>query len=62
MSEEGSENNILKGDEEVGGEEIFERNKKDYNEENACGNDDSRYGHGVGRTYSNIVGKHEFKW
>jgi hypothetical protein len=62
MSEEGSEKNILKGDEEVGGEENFERNKEDYNERNARGNDDSRYGHGVGGTYSNIVGKHQSKW
>ncbi len=31
MSEEGSEKNIVEGDEEVGGEENFEQNKEDYN-------------------------------
>jgi hypothetical protein len=57
MSKEGSENNIVEGDEEVGGEENFERNKEDYNKGNACGNDDTVHGHGVKRINSNIVGR-----
>jgi hypothetical protein len=31
MSKEGNEENIMDGDEEVGGKENFERNKEDYN-------------------------------
>ncbi len=52
----------MEGDEEVGGKENFEQNKEDYNQGNACGNDDAVYGHGVGGTNSNIVGKHQFEW
>jgi hypothetical protein len=37
----------VKSDHEVGGEENFEQNKKDYNQGNACGNDDAVYSHGV---------------
>jgi len=58
MSEEGSEKNIVEGDEEVGGEENFERNKEDYNKGNARGNDDTLHGHGVRSINSNIVGRH----
>jgi hypothetical protein len=31
MSQEGSEENIAKGDEEGGSKEYFEQNKEDYN-------------------------------
>ncbi len=31
MNEERNEENIVAGDEEVGGEEIFEQNEEDYN-------------------------------
>jgi hypothetical protein len=31
MNKEGSEKNIVKGDEEVSSEETFEQNKEDYN-------------------------------
>jgi hypothetical protein len=37
----------VKSDQEVSGEENFEQNKENYNQENACGNDDAVYGHGV---------------
>jgi hypothetical protein len=62
MNEERSEENIVKGDEEVGGEENFEWNKEDYNQGNARGNDDVMYGHSVRGTNSNIVGRCQFKW
>ncbi len=62
MSEEGNENNIVEINEEVGGEEIFEWNDKNYNQGNACGNSDEVYGHGVRGTNSNIIGKCQFKW
>jgi hypothetical protein len=38
----------VEGNHEVSGEENFEQNKEDYNQGNACGNDDAMYGHGVG--------------
>ncbi len=53
---------MRKGDEEVGGEESFERNKEDYNQGNECGNDDTMHGHGVRGSNSNIAGKCRFKW
>lgn len=59
---EGREKNIAEGDHEVGGEEKFEQNKKDYNLGNACGNDDVVYGHGVRGTNSNIVGRRQYEW
>jgi hypothetical protein len=62
MSEEGSEENIAEGDKEVGNEENFERNKEDYNQGNACMNDDVVHGHGVRGNNSNILGKHWFEW
>jgi hypothetical protein len=40
INEEGNEENIEEGDEKVGGEENFERNK-DYSQGNAHGNDDT---------------------
>ncbi|CAM6051575.1 unnamed protein product [Sphagnum compactum] len=45
LNEEGSEENIVEGDEEVGGEESFEQNKEDYNQRNAHENDDTMHGH-----------------
>ncbi len=62
MNEKGSENNIMEGDEEVGGEENFEWNKEDYNHRIAHGNNDAMYGHGVRRTNSNIAGRCWFEW
>ncbi len=62
MSKERSEENIVKGDEEVGGEENFEQNKEDYNQGNAHENDDAMHGHGVKRTNSNIMGRRRFEW
>jgi hypothetical protein len=53
---------LRKGDEEVGGEENFERNKEDYNQRNECGNDDTMHGHGVRGSNSNIAGRCRFKW
>ncbi len=40
MSEEGSQKNIVEGDEKVSSKEKLERNKDDYNQGNACLNDD----------------------
>ncbi len=48
---------LWKGDEEVGGEENFEQNKEDYNQGNACGDDDTMHGNGVRGSNSNIVGR-----
>jgi hypothetical protein len=48
MNEEGSERNIVEGDEEVRGKENFERNAQE--------SDDAMYGHGIRGTNSNIVG------
>jgi hypothetical protein len=62
MNEEGSEENIVEGDEKVGGEENCEWNKKDYNKGNARGNVDAVHGHGVKRINSNIMGRHWFEW
>ncbi len=62
MNKEGSEENIVEGDEEVGVEENFERNDEDYNQGNARGNDDIVYGHGVRGTNSNIMGRCKFEW
>ncbi len=47
MSEEGSEENIMEGNEEVGSEENFEWNKEDYNQGNAHMNVDVVHGRGV---------------
>ncbi len=57
MSEKRNEKNIMEGDEEVGSKENFERNKEDYNQGNACKNDDVVHGHGVRGIISNILGK-----
>jgi hypothetical protein len=47
---------------EVGGEEKIEQNKEDYNQGNACGNDDAMYGHGVRGTNSNLVRRGQYEW
>ncbi len=52
----------MEGDEEVGAEQNFEQNDKDYNHGNAHGNDDAMYGHCVKGTNSNIVGRGGFEW
>jgi hypothetical protein len=54
--------NIVENNEEVGVKESFEQNKEDYRQGNAYGNDDAMHGHGVRRSNSNIVGRHQFKW
>jgi hypothetical protein len=62
LNEEGSEENIVEGDEEVGGEESFEQNKEDYNHRNAHESDDAMHGHGVRGTNSNIMGRRRSEW
>jgi hypothetical protein len=62
MSEEGNEENIPKGDKEVGSEENFEQNEEDYNQGNAHMNDDVLDGHGVRGENSNILGRCWFEW
>ncbi len=57
MNKERSEENIVKGDEKVGGEENFEQNKQDSNQGSAHENNDAMHGHGVKRTNSNIMGR-----
>jgi hypothetical protein len=58
MNEKGSEKNITKGDEEVGSKQ----NKEDYNQGNACVNDDVMHGHGVRGKISNILQIRRFEW
>jgi hypothetical protein len=62
MSEERNEKNITEGDEEVGNKENFDWNKEDYNQGNACVNDDIVHGHGVRRKHLNILGRCRSKW
>jgi len=62
MNKGRSEKNIVKGDEEVGGEENFQWNKEDYNQGNARGNDDIVYGHGVKGTNSNTTRRCQYEW
>ncbi len=62
MSKEGNEKNIAKNDKKVGSKENFERNKEDYNQGNACMNDDVVHGHGVKGRNSYILGRHWFEW
>jgi hypothetical protein len=52
----------MENDEEVDDEENFERNKEDYNQRNAHGNDDAMYGHGVRGTNSNIARRCRSEW
>jgi hypothetical protein len=62
MNEERNEENIVEGDEKVGNKENFERNKDDFNQGNACVNDDIVHDHGVRGKNSNILGRRQFKW
>jgi hypothetical protein len=55
ISEEGIEEDIAEGDEEVSVE-------KDYYQGNVSGNDDAIHGNGVRGTNSNIVGRCRFEW
>lgn len=57
MNEERNEENITEGDEEVGNKENFDRNKEDYNQGNACVNDDIVHGHGCEREKFKYSGK-----
>jgi len=53
---------ILRKDEEVGSKENFEQNNEDYNQGNACVNDDVMHGHGVKGRISNILGRCRSEW
>jgi hypothetical protein len=61
INEEGCEEDIVEGNEEISAEENLEQNEKDYYQGNTCGND-AIYGDGTKGTNSNIVGRHKFKW
>jgi len=62
MNEEGNEENIAENNEEVGVKENFDQNKEDYRQGNAYGTNDVVHGHGVRRSNSNIMGRHQSKW
>ncbi len=62
ISEEGIEEDIVEGDDEVSVGKNLERNEKDYYQGNVHGNDDAIYSNGVRGTHSNIVGRCRFEW
>ncbi len=62
VSKEKIGENIVESNEEVGSKENFERNKGNYNQGNACMNDDAIHGHGVKRRNSNIMGRCRCNW
>ncbi len=61
-SEERSEDNIVKGDEEAWVQENSERHEKGNKQVNGHWHDNVKYGDGVGRRNSNVVKRQRFEW
>ncbi|CAM6009547.1 unnamed protein product [Sphagnum balticum] len=55
MNKEGSEKDIVKGNEKIGAKENFKQNEEDYYQGNVHGNDDTVYDDGVKGKNSNIT-------